>query len=82
MDERRKVAAEFVKTLKLTIPVLVDAMDDAVGKAYAGWPDRLYVIDRAGKVALKGDMGPRGFLPAVKSAPAVLDRLLEENKRP
>ena len=76
MEERRKVAREFADTLKLSIPVLVDTMDDAVGKAYAAWPDRLYVIDADGKVALKGGIGPQGFSPAVKAAPGVLDRLL------
>jgi hypothetical protein len=76
LEERRKVAREFARVLKLSIPVLVDEMDNQVGKAYAGWPDRLYVIDAQGKVALKGGPGPRGFLPAVKAAPAVLDRLL------
>jgi type I thyroxine 5'-deiodinase len=32
--------------------------------AYTGWPDRLYVIDRDGKIALKSDAGPYGFKPA------------------
>jgi Iodothyronine deiodinase len=80
MEERRKVARDFVRALKLSIPVLVDAMDDHVGKAYSAWPDRLYVIDANGKVALKGGIGPAGFLPAVKAAPGVLDRLVASQK--
>lgn len=32
--------------------------------AYAGWPDRLYVIDREGRVAYKSGPGPFGFKPA------------------
>ena len=47
MTERQRVAREFVDALKLSIPVLVDNMDDHVGKTYAGWPDRLYVISAA-----------------------------------
>jgi hypothetical protein len=77
MEERRKVAREFVEMLKLSPPVLVDTMDDQVGKAYAGWPDRLYVIDAQGKVALKGAPGPGGFSPAVKAAPSVVNKLLD-----
>src|SRR5437764_645479 len=63
-EERRKAAREFVASLKLTPPVLVDALDDAAEKGYAGWPDRLYVIDAEGKVVLKGRPGPGGFKPA------------------
>lgn len=76
LEERRKVAKEFTDRLKVSIPVLVDTIDDRLGKAYAGWPDRLYVLDAKGKVALKGAPGPLGFVPAVKGAPAVLDKLL------
>lgn len=75
MQERLKVAREFVDALKLSLPVLVDSMDDSAGKAYSAWPDRLYVIDANGKIALKGDPGPKGFRPAVAAAPGVLDRL-------
>ena len=80
LEERQKVAKEFAEALKLTVPLLVDSMEDAVGKAYAGWPDRVYVIDAEGKVALKGGPGPQGFAPAVKAAPAALDKLLADSK--
>jgi hypothetical protein len=76
IEERRKVAREFAEALKLTIPIRVDEMDDKVGKAYAGWPDRIYVIDAQGKIVLKAAPGPQGFPPAVKAAPGVLDKLL------
>jgi hypothetical protein len=78
LEERQKVAREFAESLKLSLPVLVDTLDNQVEKAYAGWPDRLYVIDAAGKIAHKGAPGPGGFRPAVMAAPAVLDKLLEK----
>ena len=34
-----------LKDLKLSIPCLVDDMQNTAQKAYAGWPDRLYVLD-------------------------------------
>jgi len=43
--------------------MLIDGMDNAVGLAYGAWPDRIYVIDKDGKVFYKGGMGPRGFNP-------------------
>lgn len=61
--ERTAVAATCCSRMRMTIPLLVDAVDDRVGHAYSGMPDRLYVIDRAGRVAYKGGRGPFGFKP-------------------
>jgi hypothetical protein len=80
LEERRTVAREFAEKVKLSVPVLVDTMDDQVNRLYAGWPDRLYVIDAEGQIALKGGPGPGGFAPAVRGAPAVLDKLLAATK--
>jgi type I thyroxine 5'-deiodinase len=63
-EDRVKVAGECMKDLELSIPFLVDDMQNTAQKAYAGWPDRLYVIDKEGKVAYKGGPGPGGFKPA------------------
>lgn len=41
----------------------MDSMDDKTEKAYQGWPDRLYVVGKDGKIAYAGDKGPRGFDP-------------------
>jgi hypothetical protein len=49
--------------LKLRIPVLIDGMDNAVASAYGGWPERLYLIGRDGRIAYQGDEGPYGFHP-------------------
>jgi len=43
------------------MPMVIDEMHDPVGHLYSGMPDRLYIIDRAGKVAYKGGRGPFGF---------------------
>jgi alkylhydroperoxidase family enzyme len=59
--ERTKVARTCCSTLQMTMPLLVDEMDDRVGHAYSGMPDRLYLIDREGRVAYKGGRGPFGF---------------------
>ena len=60
-DERVQVANVCVKALKMDLPVLVDGMGNNVQEAYAAWPDRLYVIDRQGRVAYKSRPGPFGF---------------------
>ena len=62
--ERLKVARECCNCLDIKMPVLVDDMDDRVGHAYSGMPDRLYLIDRDGRVAFKSGRGPFGLKPA------------------
>lgn len=68
------MASLCVKNLKLSIPTAIDDMNNSVEKVYAGWPDRIYVIDKNGYVAYKGAPGPRGFIP--KDAEVVLKQLL------
>jgi hypothetical protein len=63
-EERSAVAVKCCATLKITMPIVVDAIDDRVGHAYSGMPDRLYIIDRAGKIAYQGGRGPFNFLPS------------------
>lgn len=46
------------------MPLVVDTIDDRVGHAYSGMPDRLYIVDRRGHVAYQGGRGPFGFKPA------------------
>lgn len=81
LEKRQKAAKDFAKDLKLTLPVLIDSMDDRVNTLYGGWPDRVYVIDAAGKIALKGEMGPRGFTPAVQASFGVLEKLTATGRR-
>lgn len=60
-DERHNVAEACVRQLKLDMPAVIDGAENVVEKAYTGWPDRLYIIDRQGKVAHKSAPGPFGF---------------------
>jgi hypothetical protein len=61
LGERAAVCDQFCQRLKPTLPVVVDDVTDVVGNAYSGMPARLYLIDRAGRVAYKGGRGPFGF---------------------
>jgi hypothetical protein len=63
-DERHDAAVSCALRLKIRIPVVIDKMDDAIARAYGGWPDRLYLISTDGRVAFQGEEGPRGFQPA------------------
>jgi Iodothyronine deiodinase len=63
LEERFAAARAGVARLGLTMPVLVDGMDDAVSEAFAAWPERIYVIDSDGRIAFKGGPGPWEFDP-------------------
>jgi hypothetical protein len=63
LAERAAAAEACVLRLRTRIPVLLDDVDDVVALAYGGWPDRLYLIGRDGRVAFQGDEGPFGFKP-------------------
>ena len=63
LEERNAVARRCCLALHLESPVVVDQIDNRVAKTYQAWPDRLYVIDRDGRVAYRGGPGPFGFNP-------------------
>lgn len=50
--------------LEMHMPMVVDGPDNAVASAYGGWPDRLYLVGRDGRIAYQGGEGPFGFRPA------------------
>lgn len=63
-DERLDVAKTMCSKLDIKLPTLIDGIDNKVGDAYAGMPDRLYLIGKDGNVAYQGAKGPGGFKPA------------------
>ena len=63
-DEARAfVAGACVRKLGIKFPAVIDGIDNRTEVAYTGWPDRLYLIDRDGKVVYKSKPGPFGFKP-------------------
>ena len=63
-NQREDLANVCVVKLGIEMPAIVDDFNDSTDTAYSGWPDRLYVIDRDGKVAYKSRPGPFGFKPS------------------
>lgn len=62
-EERTAVADACVRKLAIQLPALIDDFSNSTEMAYSGWPDRLYVIDREGRIAFKSAPGPFGFSP-------------------
>jgi hypothetical protein len=63
LEERADAAGACAVRLQTRIPILLDDVGDEVALAYGGWPDRLYLIGRDGRVAFQGEGGPDGFRP-------------------
>ena len=76
IEERRRVAGNCERSLQYGIRTYVDEMDDAVNKAYAAWPTRLYLIGIDGRVVYHGGLGPFDFHPS-KLEKAIQDYLAQ-----
>jgi len=62
-EERVEVAQTCSLRMHIRMPVLLDALDNRVARAYGGWPDRLYLVGKDGRIAWQGEPGPFGFKP-------------------
>lgn len=61
--QRVAIASDFVKRFHYAIPLAVDPIENGANATYAGWPERLYVIDENGIIVYKGKPGPFGYHP-------------------
>ena len=62
--ERTSVAQSCALRLDLSIPTLIDDMENSTDQKYYALPDRLYLIGRNGRIAYRGAPGPWGFVAA------------------
>jgi hypothetical protein len=80
LAERCQAAHLCDSALAMGMPILVDDLNDTVGRAYSAFPDRLYLIDRDGQVVHKSGRGPFGFRPRELEQSLVM--LLLDTTRP
>ena len=62
--DRVAVADACAIRLELSIPTLIDDMENSTDLKYYALPDRLYLVGRDGRIAYRGAPGPWGFLAA------------------
>jgi hypothetical protein len=79
LEERTTAATSCVADLKLSMPLLVDDMKNTVGDAFHGHPDRLFLLSPEGKIAYRGERGPRGF--DVDEMKAALEKALSKSDK-
>jgi hypothetical protein len=59
-EERTSAAVACQQALKLSMPIAVDSIDNTVGRAYAGWPNRMVVVGTDGRILYASPGSPRG----------------------
>lgn len=64
--ERCQSAELLLNDKNLTIPFVIDEMNNHVNEAYSAWPDRVFLVRTDGRLAVAGTRGPFGFVPALK----------------
>jgi len=68
LESRTEVARMCCEKLAFDFPMVVDTMDDRTAVRWSGWPERLFVISKEGRVVYAGDQGPFGFDPSIAYA--------------
>ena len=63
LKDRVAIANDFARRFDYRVPLVVDDMDNKANALYAGWPERIYVIDERGTIVYKGKPGPFGYHP-------------------
>ena len=80
--QRCTTADRLLKDKRLTMPFLIDDMQDSVNKAYSAHPDRIFVVRTDGRLAVAASRGPRGFAPGLKSAAKWLAEFKNSGEEP
>jgi type I thyroxine 5'-deiodinase len=80
-EERAAHCSHCVRALELDpIPAVFDDLDDGANRAYEAWPDRLFLIDRAGRIAFRSPPGPFGF-ETDELSKAIVEELRREREQ-
>jgi len=66
--ERCSVARILIAEGKLTIPTIIDDMDNHVAEAYDAHPNRLFLVRKDGRLGVAGGPGPWGWEPSLEEA--------------
>ncbi len=80
--QRCTAAEKLLKDKSLTMPVLIDGMDNVANEAYKAHPDRIFLIRTDGTLAVAAKRGPFGFVPALNQAQAWLAAYRSTGKEP
>jgi len=75
--DRCETAQRFIDDKSLTIPMLIDNMDNSTDTAYSAKPDRVFLVRTDGRLGVAGAQGPFGFTPGLEAC----EKWLKEFKK-
>jgi len=61
LKQKRDHAASCVRKLNIPFVAAVDGLDNAVERAYAGWPSRIYLLDKQAHVVFNSPLDEFSF---------------------
>jgi hypothetical protein len=80
--ERCTVADRLMMDKKLTIPCLIDNMDNTNQEAYKSWPTRVFLVRTDGSLGVAAKRGPWGYRPGREAVRKWLAEFRETGKEP
>ena len=80
--QRCTTAKMLIEEKKLTMPFLVDSMDNKTNLEYSAQPDRVFVVDMQGKIAVAAGRGPFGFKPGLDQTREWLQQFQKRQSSP
>ena len=80
--QRCDVAKKLLDDNKLTIPTVIDNMENQVNKDYSAWPDRVFLVRKDGTLGVAAGRGPWGFKPAIDAVKSWLVEYKKTGKEP
>jgi len=80
--ERCSVAQMLVKDKNLSIPAIIEKMDNRVAEAYDAFPNRAFLVRKDGRLGVAAKPGPRGYAPALREVKEWLAQYKTTGKEP
>ena len=81
-EGRCTIAHRLAQDTGLTIPMLVDGIDDNVNELYQALPNRVFLVRKDGRLAVAAARGPMGFRPALDETGEWLAAFMETGEDP
>ncbi len=81
-DERCTTAQMLQEDGRLTMPMLIDRMDNSTNEDYSAHPDRVFLVRTDGRLAVAAGRGPRGFGPGLDDVADWLADFKESGEEP
>ena len=82
LDERCSTAKRLIEDNSLSMPMLIDGMNNAANVDYSAHPDRVFLVRTDGTLAVAADRGPFGFSPGLKEVESWLAKYKKTGEEP